>query len=137
MRLDVTRRTDLAARALITLARHDRRMKAPELAELLDSTAGFLPQVLGPLVAQGWVRSDPGPTGGYQLRVPLAEISVLDVVEAIEGPTDSGRCVLAGGPCQQSDHCALHVPWQRARQLLLAELGATPLSEVPIPARQR
>ena len=81
-------------RALQLLAVGD-RVKAGALAEALATTPGFVPQVMGPLVKRGWVRSDPGPLGGYALVSSLEALSVLDVVEAIDGPTDEGRCVVA------------------------------------------
>jgi Rrf2 family protein len=103
-------------------------MKSSELAELVGTTSGFLSQAMTPLVAQGWVRSDPGPTGGYVALVELDAVSVLDVIEAVEGPTHTGRCVLEDRPCSGGEMCALHVPWSRARDHLLAELASTPLS---------
>ena len=114
MRLEVTRKSDLAVRALRSLADHRGRVKGPVLAET---------------VRQGWVRSDPGPAGGYSLAVDLTSVSVLAVIEAVEGPTDSGRCVLADRPCNESGTCALHVPWLRARAQLLGELAATSVAE--------
>lgn len=130
MRLEVTRKTDLAARALVALAGSDNRMKGAELADALGTTSGFVPQVLAPLVARGWVRSDPGPTGGYSLATELGSLSVLDVVEAVEGPTDTGRCVLADRPCGEDGPCALHHAWSRARTHLVNELGASRLSSL-------
>ena len=129
MRLEVTRKSDLAVRALRVLAEAPGRVKGPALAEAVGSTAGFVSQVMNPLVRQGWVRSDPGPVGGYALVVELDALSVLAVIEAIEGPTDSGLCVLADGPCTEAGTCALHVPWMRARVQLLAELDATSVAE--------
>jgi Rrf2 family iron-sulfur cluster assembly transcriptional regulator len=136
MRLEVTRKSDLAVRALRVLAESTDRMKGPDLAEAVGSTPGFVAQVLNPLVRQGWVRSDPGPTGGYSLTADLAQISVLAVIEAIEGPTDSGRCVLVDRPCTETGHCALHEPWLRARALLLHELDATPVADASLGASQ-
>ena len=69
-------------------------MKAPELARLLSTTPAFLPQVVGHLVRAGWVRSDPGPSGGYSLSVDLGTLTVLQVVEAVDGEIDDGRCVV-------------------------------------------
>jgi len=132
MRLEVTRKSDLAVRALGVLARASSRMKGPALAEAVDSTAGFVSQVLNPLVRQGWVRSDPGPSGGYALAADLDLLSVLDVIEAIEGPTDSGRCVLADRDCSEAETCALHVPWLRARAQLLRELDGTSVAEASL-----
>jgi len=128
MRLEITRRSDLATRALIELARFDRRTKASELATAIGTTPGFLSQAMTPLAARGWVRSDPGPSGGYLLTADLDEISVLDVIEAIEGPTETGRCVLADRPCGTTAPCALHHPWQQARAQLLGELSGQPLA---------
>lgn len=93
---------------------------------------GFVSQVLNPLVRRGWVRSDPGPAGGYSLAVALESVSVLAVIEAIEGPTDSGRCVLADRPCNETGTCALHLPWLRARAQLLRELDATSVAEASL-----
>ena len=132
MRLEVMRKSDLAVRALRVLAAGTGRMKGPALAEKMGSTPGFVSQVLNPLIRQGWVRSDPGPAGGYSLAVDLMSVSVLAVIEAVEGPTDSGRCVLADRSCSESGTCALHVPWIRARSQLLRELYATSVAEAPL-----
>jgi DNA-binding IscR family transcriptional regulator len=102
------------------------------LADAVGSTSGFVSQVLNPLVRQGWVRSDPGPSGGHPLAVGLNEVSVLAVIEAIEGPTASGRCVLADRPSDDTCTCALHVPWMRARVLLLSELAATSVADAVV-----
>ena len=134
MRLEVTRKSDLAVRALRSLAETGGRVKGPALAEAVGSTSGFVSQVLTPLVRAGWVRSDPGPSGGYSLAVDLGAVSVLAVIEAIEGPTDSGRCVLADRPCNTSGTCALHVPWLRARAQLLRELDGTSVAEASLVA---
>ena len=134
MRLEVTRKSDLAVRALRVLADASGRVKGPALADAVGSTSGFVSQVLNPLVRQGWVRSDPGPSGGYSLAVDLGAVSVLAVIEAIEGPTDSGRCVLADRPCNETGTCALHVPWLRARAQLLRELDATSVAEASLAA---
>lgn len=130
MRLEITRRADLATRALLELTAVGGRSKAADLAASIGTTAGFLSQAMTPLVSRGWVRSEPGPSGGYVSAKELADISVLDVIEAVEGPTDGGRCVLQDRPCSSAGTCALHVPWQKARAGLLDELGATTLAEI-------
>jgi Rrf2 family protein len=128
VRLEVTRKADLATRVLLELSARGTRAKSAELADAVGTTPGFLTQVVAPLAGRGWVDSEPGPTGGYRATVPLHELSVLDVIEAIEGPSESGRCVLADKPCGGADQCALHVPWSRARAQLMSELARTPLS---------
>lgn len=127
MKLEVSRRADLASRALVLLASEGRRMKAAELAAQIGTTPGFLSQVVTPLVGRGWIQSDPGPTGGYLATVAASTVSVLDVIEAVEGPTDTGQCVLEDRPCRGGGQCALHRPWGGALDHLLAELRSTPL----------
>ncbi len=129
MRLEVTRRADLAVRAMALLA-DGGQCKAAELAAGLAATSAFVPQVIGPLVKAGWVRSDPGPTGGYLLVASPEHISVLDVVEALDGPTDTGRCVVADLPCGRETICALHGAWARAREELIAALRAVSVADV-------
>ena len=130
MRLEVTRRSDLAIRALLALRAGADRTKAAELAERVGTTKGFLTQVMNPLVQQGWVRSDPGPTGGYVADFDPAQVSVLAVIEAIEGPVDTGMCVLEDRSCAEAGTCALHRPWSSARARLLADLGAQRLASL-------
>ena len=130
MRLEITRKADLAARAMLLLARDGGRMKSADLAAALDTTAGFVPQILGPLVERGWIVSVPGPTGGYQATVAPERLSVLEVIEAVEGPTVTGRCIVVDRPCNQAGHCTLHHPWSRARAGLLEELSGTTLADL-------
>jgi len=132
VRLEITRRSDLATRALLTLARGGERMKASVLADQVGTTPGFLSQAMTPLVARGWVRSEPGPTGGYTALVDPATVSVLDIIETIEGETDTGQCVLEDRPCAGGGLCALHRPWSLAREQLLGELADTPLASLTI-----
>lgn len=136
MRLEITRRAELAVRAMVILGGANARLKAPTLADELGTTSGFVPQVVGPLVKAGWVRSDPGPSGGYVSCVGLDDVSVLEVIEAVDGATDVGRCVVADRPCGAGVPCALHVAWARARRELVEVLGGTPLSDVAAGATQ-
>jgi Rrf2 family protein len=136
MRLEITRRADLATRALLELSGTSDRIKGADLAERLDASAGFVAQAMTPLVNQGWVRSDPGPTGGYRLVADLGQVSVLDVIETIEGTTNVTQCVLEDRVCGRAAHCALHQPWGRARSQLLQELADTPLATLTIRARR-
>ena len=130
MRLEVTRRSDLALRALLALTESRDRTKAADLAGKVGTTKGFLTQVMHPLVQHGWVRSDPGPTGGDAADFEPASVSVLDVIEAIEGPVDTGRCVLEDRSCAAAGTCALHRPWSRARGNLIEELGSQSLESL-------
>lgn len=122
VRLEVTRRAELAVRALRVLADAGGKTKGTALADALGTSAGFTAQVVGPLVKAGWVRSDPGPTGGYVLTADLDEVRVLDVIEVIDGPTDTGRCVVVDRPCGESEPCVMHAAWAAGRAELVRAL---------------
>jgi Rrf2 family protein len=136
MRLEITRKADLAVRAMALLA-DGRQLKAADLASALGASVGFVPQVIGPLVKAAWVRSDPGPSGGYRLAAAPERVSVLDVVEAVDGPTDTGRCVVADAPCGHESVCALHGAWSRARDELMESLRTISVADVTATAGAR
>ena len=57
-------------------------------------------------------------------------LSVLEIIEAVEGPTETGRCVLEERNCVGGEPCALHRPWSNARTQLLDALAGTSLSSL-------
>lgn len=128
MRLEITRKTDLALQAVRLLAATDEPIKGRVLAESIGTTVPFIAQVMKPLVDQGWVDSDRGPKGGYSVIADPRQISVLELIESIEGPTETGKCILQGTDCPVTNQCALHDAWTRARSALLAELGHIPIA---------
>ncbi len=132
MQIALGRRGDYAVRSMIALARaHGTgRRKARQIAELMDIPERFLPQVVAPLVRGGLVIATAGPDGGYALARPPQEITLLDVVEASEGPVSGSRCLLQGGPCDWEQVCPAHYAWSRAHAALSRELRRTTLKEL-------
>jgi Rrf2 family protein len=129
MRLEILPRTELTLRVVQTLADGE-RWRAATIAERVGSSANYVAQLLAPLTRAGWVRSMPGPTGGHELTVDLADISVLDLIDLVEGTPDTDRCVMADRPCPAPEPCALHDAWIPARDDMNARLAATPLSSL-------
>ncbi|MEN8113802.1 MAG: Rrf2 family transcriptional regulator [Actinomycetota bacterium] len=129
MRLELNTRTDLAFRAMQVLCSRGERLSGPDLAETLDTTHQYLPQVMSPLVHERWVTSMRGPRGGYELVVGLEEVSVLELIEAMEGKTDTVTCVLSGETCGSDNPCAMHGAWSQARDALMHELSSMSLAE--------
>lgn len=125
MRLELTTRTDLALRALRTLAEHEGRLKRADLAERLHTTPDFLARIMAPLVRRGWVNSGTGPAGGYELHGSASSVSLFELIDCVEGVPDEDRCVLRGGPCDAVEGCALHDAWTRARKAMNAELQSS------------
>lgn len=129
MIISMSRRTDLAMKALAALAGFRERVNGETLAAEIETSVQFLPQVVGPLVKAGWVDSERGPGGGYELATPLASITLLDVVEVAQGPIEDGRCVMREGPCPGTESCPIHSAWLTSRDVLIEELGQVTLAE--------
>lgn len=133
MRLELGRRADYAIRATLDLAHHaptgDRR-KARAIADEMSIPATYVPQIMAELVRAGIVRSVAGPDGGYVLAVAPEEITLLQILRAVDGAIASTACVLRGGPCRWEEACAVHDPWMQAQDALLGSLDATTFADL-------
>ena len=140
MRLELTLRGDYAVRAMLAIAQHDgggSPLPTRRIAEEMDIPGGFLAHVLGDLVRAGLISGTTGRAGGYRLARPAAQIDLLQVVDAIEGDGQSGRCVLRGGACRLDGICAVHEPFMAATEAMRRELRATSLEHVAARMRPR
>jgi len=98
----VSTRGDYAARALLSLALHevDHPTSVKEIAERTNLPQPYLEQILLQVKGAGIVRSKRGVGGGYVLARPPAEISLAEIVAAVEGPLST--------PVGAHDHCEGH-----------------------------
>lgn len=129
MYLTISRRSDLAIRAIRALEGRA-RVSGADLAAAIETSTQFLPQILKPLIDEGWVSSDRGPGGGYRLTADLKDISLLGILEGVEGPAETGRCVLRDGPCPGELTCPIHEAWMAAREELVSRLGSLTMADV-------
>lgn len=131
MKIVPTRRTDYGVRAAINLAQHHPGgQPAPAIAEDMDIPVGFLRQVLQEMGRSGLVRSQPGRTGGYALTRDPEQITLLDIVNSLEGQQEEPACALDGGPCHWDKACAIHWVWLAARDAFTEKLGSATLARI-------
>jgi Rrf2 family protein len=131
MQASLGRKGDYSVRAVLYLARyHGDRRKSREIAHEMDIPARYLTQILASLVQQGLLNAMAGPSGGYCLARPPKEISLLEVVEAAEGPIGLDQCVLQGGPCSWENSCPVHIPWARAQNAMAEHLASTSFADL-------
>ena len=131
MRLELTRKTDYAIRAMLALARGgDETLTSASISGLTGIPIRFVTQVMGHLVRAGLVRGVIGRSGGYRLAADPASISVLAIVEAVEGDTRRRHCVLRGGPCGKSSVCEIHHVFSDAQDAFTDSLSAWTLATV-------
>jgi Rrf2 family protein len=132
MRLELTKRGDYAVRAMLALARVDggRLLSVRRIAADMSIPPRFLPQVMGDLVRAKLVAGLPGRTGGYRLSRPPSEITLLTIVEAIEGDSRRQTCVLRGGPCRVDGTCDVHEAFAAAQGAMIDALDRVTLADV-------
>ncbi|HET9347439.1 MAG TPA: Rrf2 family transcriptional regulator [Candidatus Limnocylindrales bacterium] len=129
MRLELNRESEYAIRALVLLAvEKHRSWSGREIAARTDVPERIVARVLGQLVTAGIVESRIGRTGGYRLRRAPTGLSILEIVETIEGPSRSERCVLRQQGCDPTAPCAIHPVWATAQAGVVDTLGATTLA---------
>jgi len=125
VRLELTKRADYAIRAVLALGESGPApVSVRRIAADWSVPVRFLPRVMGDLVAAGLIVGTEGRNGGYRLARPASAISILDVVEAVEGDSKRRICILRGGPCQLNGVCDVHEVFAAAEAETLRELSA-------------
>ena len=130
MRLELTRRGDYAVRAMLALASRGTGQvtSGREIADEMAIPVAFLPRVMADMVAGGLVRSTTGRAGGYALARSAGAITLLEVIEAVEGDSRRTTCVLRGGACGRDGHCQVHDVFFAAQDALLERLRGVTLA---------
>ena len=103
---------------------------AREIAELYDIPIELMAKVLQRLVRRGLLVSQQGTRGGYQLARTPTQISVADVIQAIEGPVTVTACSTEEGQCEQFAKCNVRDPLWRVRERILSALGECTIAEL-------
>ncbi len=128
--------TGYAVRALGCLARAGGR---PQLIRDVAERAGvprpYLAQIVSRLAGQGIITAKRGCRGGIALSQPADQISLLEVVEAVEGKEWISPCMLGGAPERPDFACPTQQFWQRIRRQIEAKLRSTTLADVVAPAK--
>lgn len=113
----VTREADYAIRCVLYLAEHDGQISMVEgIAKEMHIPRSFLAKILQKLARASVVKSFRGVKGGFQLAKSPSEISLLDVVEAIEGEVAMNICALHRNSCDRSATCPVHPAWVEIRR---------------------
>ena len=131
MRLDLTKRSDYAIRAMLSLTMaKEGLMSSRRMAEEMKIPPRFLPQIMGDLTRAGLVEAHPGRAGGYRLARPASSVTLLTVIEAVEGDPHRQICVMRGTACGQDGECGVHDVFYAAESAILKELSSSTLQEI-------
>lgn len=125
----ISRRLDYGLQLMIALAQEpeNRAQATAVLAEKLQIPLPFLHQIGRSLIQGRLIKATPGPHGGLRLNLPAEDITLLQVVETLEGPVCITPC-LDGESCQRQDGCMSTVVWGELQTNLLQHLSSVRLS---------
>lgn len=127
----LTARSEYGLLALVEIASGgDVPRSSRELSERWEIPTKFLEQLLSTLKRAGILRSVRGARGGYVLARPAREISVLAVVEALEGPLEPSMCSRDAAVCSQSARCAAGAVWGRVSDAVRGVLSSATLQDL-------
>jgi len=131
MRLDLTKRSDYAIRAMLALTMApEGLLSSRKIAEEMKIPPRFLPQIMGDLTRAGLVEAHPGRAGGYKLSLSPGTVTLLRVIEAIEGDPHRQICVMRGTACGADGECGVHDVFYAAEGALIEKLASATLQGI-------
>ena len=129
--LRVTRLTDYATVVLTVLAAEPGRvLSAVDLADRAGLEPPTVSKVLRPLAQAGLVEAFRGAHGGYRLSRPPEEISLIAIVEAMEGPLAMTECSLDDASCGIASQCGARANWRRINDIVADALRSVTLAQM-------
>src|SRR5512145_1062319 len=134
--MQLTREGDYGVRSVLYLSRQPYKKISfvTEIAEVYKIPRSFLAKILQKLVKAGIVKSYRGVKGGFSLARPAKEVTVLDVMEAVEGKTAMNLCLADRKKCDFTRQCPVHHVWAAAQGKFIEVLKKANFDEL---ARQK
>ena len=130
-KVELTRRCDYACRILRSAYRHrDRFVSVAEISEEEEIPYAFARTIQHDLVQAGYVRTVRGAHGGLQLAIDLSQVTVLDVLHALQGEVTVSACAADPQSCPKSEGCRFSQLWQVADKMLNTLFDSVTLSDM-------
>jgi Rrf2 family protein len=123
--MQITRQADYAVRAVLYLAEQGENGRAPtsRIAQEMRIPPSFLAKIVSQLSVAGVVQTSRGARGGVSLAREPKGISLLEVIEAIDGPITLNECVPDRSACVFGDDCPVHDIWCETQTKLVEQLS--------------
>ena len=130
--MEISRRTDYGVRVILDLATrpNNERTSTQDIAQRQNIPGPFLAKIISQLALSGLVTTYRGAGGGVSLASPASEISLLHVIEALDGPVKLNRCVIEPSACPRDTHCPVHHVWAKAQTELTTLLSRTTFDDL-------
>lgn len=122
--MQLTREADYAVLCVLEVARFG-RMSAAEVARRQDISPAFLGKIVGSLAKAGVLTTRRGVGGGIDLARPPESLTLLEVVEAVQGPFAINQCLIHSGSCDRQSDCYVYPLWVKAQHEMKAALDVS------------
>jgi Rrf2 family protein len=134
-----SRACEYAVRALFEMARRPERESwtIQELANRTDTPAPFLAKTFQSLVKGEILISTKGRRGGFAFARPPQKITLMEIVELIDGPALAQNCALGLPTCSSDNPCPFHVQWKGIRDSIASALQQQTLTNSAVRATLR
>ena len=128
----ISRRIDYAVRIMIELGMQPEGafLSARRVSSRTAVPKAFLHKITADLVRAGLILTQTGPSGGLALQKPANDVSLLDVVEAIDGPVCLNICLVRPQECNRDRFCPGHEVWGKLQLLVVNELRKAILADL-------
>jgi Rrf2 family transcriptional regulator, iron-sulfur cluster assembly transcription factor len=127
-----SRSTEYAIRAFVNLAQvpEGKYAMVKNIAREEGIPAHFLAKILQQLARKGLLRSSKGPTGGFLLRQKPEEITLMHLVDALDGMSNYEKCACGLSECNDQMPCGMHDSWSALRTRIVEYLSKTSIADV-------
>ena len=125
--MQITRQADYAIRAVLYVAKlgANQRAATRQIAQEQHIPPSFLAKIISQLSIAGLLQTTRGAHGGVMLARPSEGITLLDIVEAIDGPIALNECVTDKDACNFGENCPMRPIWCEAQDDLITRLRGT------------
>ena len=130
--MQITRQADYATRAILYLARNrnGKRVATSQVAKEQRIPSSFLAKIISQLSIAGLLHTSRGAHGGITLARDPEQITLLQVIEAIDGPIQLNVCVECQGLCSFEDNCPIQIVWRDTQKELISKLRNTNFAQM-------
>ncbi len=128
----ISKAMDYALRAIVYMARQKERnfFGVKELARDVKVSPSYLGKVLQGLVKKGYLKSITGPGGGFALAKSPNDITLMDLIVAVDGKRALRPCFLGRADCNDLNPCPIHDIWKESRTTLIDNCTKTSVGQV-------
>jgi FeS assembly SUF system regulator len=134
--LRMSKLADYGTVVMTYISQHtDKVHSAHDIADHVRVALPTVSKILKILARQDLLVSERGAKGGYRLARPAKQISIAEIIDAMEGPVALTECSSMPGLCEQESSCSIRGNWQRINQAVRGALEQVSLAEMAQPVK--